>query len=269
MGFDKSLSIYIGYDSREAICSDVASHSIRKRTETPINISYLKHRDLRKSGAFLRPWLVESDTGNWKDLIDNKPFSTEFSHTRFLVPFLMKYRGWALFMDSDMVFLSDVKKLFALCDDKFAVMCVKHQHKPKRGEKMDGRAQLSYHRKNWSSFVLFNCGHSSNRDLTPAQVNSMRGADLHAFTWLRDNEIGALPYSYNYIPNVSPKLAPERGGMPDVIHYTDGGPWFPECQDVPYAGTWLEEYEDFQQNGHGCISEVPTVKYDSMEDNLR
>lgn len=269
MQANQSLHVYIGYDSREAVCSDVLSHSITKRTEAPLKITYLKHRDLRKAGTFNRPWLVESDTGDWKDLIDNKPFSTEFSHTRFLVPSLMKYRGWALFCDSDMVFLSDIKDLFAIVDDRYAVMCVKHRHKPTEGVKMDGRQQLSYYRKNWSSFVLFNCGHVSNLGLTPEKVNYMKGADLHSFCWLKDSEIGEIPYTYNYIPGVSPKLPMEKGGMPDVIHYTNGGPWFPECTEVPYAGTWLEEYEDYQQNGHGIICEVPTTKYDSDEDRIR
>lgn len=266
MAVDQALSsklnIFIGHDSREAIATDVAAHSLRKRTTEKLNITPMKHRELRRSGAFTRPWLVESDTGNWRDLLDNKQFSTEFSHTRFLVPFLMKYRGWALFMDSDMIFLSDVKKLFALADDKFAVMCVKHRHKVNAGDmKMDGRQQLAYHRKNWSSFVLFNCGHVANRDLTPEKVNFMKGTDLHAFSWLKDSEIGDLPPTYNYISGISKKI--DHGKMPDVIHYTEGGPWFPQCQEVPYAGSWIEEYEDFQKNGHGAISDVPTIKYES------
>lgn len=261
------MDIFIGYDSREAVASYVCSHSILRRTETNPKIHYLKHRDLRKQGVFTRPWLTESDTGNWKDLIDNKPFSTEFSHTRFLVPYLMNYKGWALFMDSDMIFLSDISKLEKLLDPQHAVMCVKHQHKVKAGEiKMDGRQQLSYSRKNWSSFVAFNCSHPSNRKLTPAEVNMMRGTDLHAFTWLHDSEIGQLPYSYNYIAGVSPKLPPESGNRPDVVHYTEGGPWFDECQDVPYGQMWIDEYEDWQQNGHGGYSEVPTIKYDAKVD---
>jgi lipopolysaccharide biosynthesis glycosyltransferase len=174
----------------------------------------------------------------------------------------MQYKGWALFIDSDMVFMSDIKKLFDLVHDDYAVMCVKHQHKPLPNEvKMDGRQQLGYYRKNWSSFVLFNCGHKSNAAITPERVNFMKGSDMHAFSWLKDDEIGELPFSYNFISGVSPKRS-NRDGMPDVIHYTVGGPWFPECQDVPYAGTWLEEYESFQRDGHGAISEVPTMRYE-------
>ena len=57
--------------------------------------------------------------------------STEFSFSRFLVPHLCNYEGWAIFMDCDMMVVDDIKNLWNLRDNKYAVMCVKHQHKPK------------------------------------------------------------------------------------------------------------------------------------------
>jgi lipopolysaccharide biosynthesis glycosyltransferase len=260
------LKLYIGWDSREAVAADVCKHSIAKRTTTPLSIEYLKHRDLRKRGLFSRPWITLGASGSWIDPTDEKPFSTEFSHTRFLVPELMQYKGWALFLDSDMICLTDIAKLFALCDDKYAVMCVKHTHVPPlNSHKMDGREQLRYRRKNWSSFVLWNCSHPANARITKEAVGFMRGTDLHAFSWLTDDQIGELPPTYNYIAGVSPKLAPERGGIPDVIHYTEGGPWFPECQEVPYAGMWIQEYEDMQCNGEMVICDVPSIAYEKEE----
>ncbi len=253
------ISIYIGWDAREPIAYDVCKHSILSRTKQDVEVRPLKHRELRKSGVFLRPWLVESDTGNWRDLIDNKPFSTEFSHTRFLVPYLMNYKGWALFMDSDMIFQSDIKKLFDQVDDKYAVMVVKHEHKPKQAMKMDGREQYQYHRKNWSSFIMFNCGHPSNKVLTPDYVNCRQGGEMHRFEWLKDNEIGPLSRTYNWIEGWSPTEFP-----PDVIHYTEGGPWFDECQDVMFADQWTDEYERYQRD---CdkFSNVPTTRHDFVK----
>jgi hypothetical protein len=261
---NEPLSIYIGWDSREPVASHVAAHSIIKRTEAQLKIRYLKHRELRKAGHFKRHWGIDANTGNFVDYVDGRPFSTEFSHTRFLVPFLNCYQGWALFMDADMVFQCDVKDLFALCDDKYAVMVVKHNHKPKNGIKMDGRVNDQYHRKNWSSFVLFNCSHPANRMLTKERVSFLSGADLHSFNWLTDNQIGVLPHSYNYIAGTSPVLPSERKNIPHVIHYTDGGPWFDECQDVPYALTWVEEYEDWQRNGDtkNKICEIESTRYE-------
>lgn len=268
MGSDKTLfkpmNIFIGYDAREIVATEVAAHSIKQRTKSPINISYLKHKDLRKAGLFNREWLIEGTTGNFKDVVDGKNFSTEFSHTRFLVPALMNYKGWALFFDADMIFQSDIKKLFELCDDKYAVMCVKHDHRPKEVIKMDDQLQSQYERKNWSSFVLWNCGHPANEWLTPERVNTHTGTFLHTFGWLGDSLIGDLPYSYNYINKVSPKLP--IGIKPDVIHYTEGGPWFDNYKHVAYGDLWLDEYEDFQQNRDDCFpSHVPTLVYDKAE----
>lgn len=268
MGINREINVMIGWDARETVASSVLAHSIKKRTKSPLNISYLKHRELRKQGCFARPWLIDGATGDFIDMIDGRPFSTEFSHTRFLVPHLMGYKGWALFVDADMVFLSDIKKLFELCDDKYAVMCVKHNHIPTANSiKMDGREQLRYHRKNWSSFVLWNCGHPANSGLTPERVNFAKGGELHAFSWLQDYQIGEIPFTYNYICGVSPKLPSNSSGMPAgkpaVIHYTEGGPWFESCMEVPYAGVWLDEYEDWQSNGeHTNISSAPTSAYE-------
>ena len=248
MGSD--LSVFIGFDSREAVASEVAAHSILRRTKSNITIHHLKHRDLRKRGLFTRAWATIGATGEWVDLNDGRPFSTEFSHTRFLVPKLMGYKGWALFLDADMIFLTDIAKLLPLLDDTKAVMVVKHNQVVQRDAvKMDGRQQLSYRRKNWSSFVLWNCAHPANAMLTEDKVNTMLGSDMHAFSWLPDVLIGELPYTYNYISGVSPKLPPESGYRPDVVHYTEGGPWFENCREVPYASMWMEEYEDWQRTG--------------------
>lgn len=240
------LNIYIGFDSREAIASEVCASSIVRHTRHPVKITFLKHRVLRKAGLFQRPWLVNGETGEWSDLLDGKPFSTEFSHTRFLVPQITGFKGWSLFMDADMIFRNDISKLFACRNDKYAIMCVKHNHEPQADRsKMDGRVQQKYFRKNWSSFVLWNSGHVANMLLTKEKVNYMKGRDLHAFAWLEDKDIGALSFNYNYISGISPVL-PDK---PYVIHYTEGGPWFPECKDVAYADLWDEERQFWEDDG--------------------
>ncbi len=244
------LRIVIGFDSREADLSDICAHSIKRRTFNDVRFSYLNHRTLRKQGMFKRPWGVDAWNGEWRDLVDGNNFSTEFSHTRFLIPALMNYQGWALFMDADMICLSDISKLFAMRQEHLAVMCVQHKHQPKANvRKMDSRLQQQYHRKNWSSFVLWNCGHTANRVLTPERVNTMNGGDLHAFKWLPDHEVGSLPFTYNYISGVSPEIKDKETTKIDVLHYTEGGPWFRECPDVPFAEIWERECADWRDNG--------------------
>lgn len=269
------MRIFIGYDGREDVAAKVCAWSIRRHTRANVDIRLLNHVDLRKGGLFRRPWLTEAETGTKVDLVDGRPFSTDFSHTRFLVPALCEYRGWALFMDCDMIATADLSKLFALCDDRYAVMVVKHQHKPAEREKMDGQLQVRYHRKNWSSFMLINCAHPMNRALTTGYVNMAPGGEMHAFRWLGDDPssealIGELPRTYNWIEGSSPLMpGPTKPGqkppLPEVIHYTLGGPWFPNCKAVKYSDTWMEYYERWQADGNyaGLPSAVPTTRYES------
>lgn len=256
-------NIYIGWDTREDVAYQVCRHSIQRKCKgIDVNIIPLKHKDLRKQGVFWRPWLTHPTDGNRYDLIDLKPFSTEFSHTRFLVPYLNGYKGWALFMDSDMIFTSNIKKLFDLVDNRYACMVVKHNYRPEEGLKMDGEPQARYFRKNWSSFVLWNCAHPKNKHLTLDLVNKEAGKELHAFSWLEDNDIGALPFDYNWIEGSSPKASDRVDWRPDVIHYTLGGPWFPDCQDVMFAELWTQEYERWQRTCDNEFTNIPSTKYE-------
>ena len=252
-----SLKVFVGYDSREKVAYEVLKHSIEKYTSSDVKIIPLYHQELRRQGYFQRPWLTEAVTGNRIDLVDGRPFSTEFSHTRFLVPALMKYNGWALFMDSDMIFnKADIQKVFDLIDNKYAVMCVQHRHVVKSGEKMDGAPQQNYHRKNWSSFVLFNCGHPANKKLTPEYVNTAAGGTLHAFSWLDDSLIGGIPGCWNWISGSS------RSDMiPKVVHFTEGGPWFHSKKDVPYAEKWDEIYNNMMELRPAPNDEILKVDY--------
>lgn len=250
------LRIYLGWDGREKVAYEVCKHSIEKHTHSDVEIIPLYHKELRRQGFFARPWETEALTGNMRDLIDGRPFSTEFSHTRFLVPELMKYKGWALFMDCDMIVRCDIKEVFSHIDDKYAAMCVKHRQKVTSSEKMDGSVQQSYHRKNWSSFLLFNCGHHANRKITKDVVNTATGGWLHALSWLQDHEIGDLPDYYNWIAGTS-----RADTKPRIIHYTEGGPWFSSCQDVMFGDLWWTYYKSLSDEGICPSDEILKVDY--------
>lgn len=236
------LSIYIGYDQREKEAYEVCKHSIIKHATIPLQIEALNHKDLRQRGLLSREWKVKSD-GEMEDIRDGRPFSTEFAFTRFLVPIIQK-EGWALFCDSDMLFTGNIGDLFALVDNKFAVMVVKHNYQPKDAVKMDGCKQEAYNRKNWSSFILWNCSHPSNQKLTLDHINYMPGNWLHNFKWLNDDEIGALPEEWNWLEGHSMKTI----SLPKNIHYTAGGPWFKNYKNVGYAKDWLAEFGEVSLN---------------------
>ena len=220
------MKVYVGYDTREDIAYQVCKHSITTK-QPAAEIRPLKQQELRDAGWYTRP----------KD----KLASTEFTFTRFLIPELMNFKGWAVFMDCDMILTTDIKELFDQADDKYAVMCVQHDYTPKEGTKMDGQKQTIYPRKNWSSVMLFNCGHPSNARLTQDMVNDpeINGAYLHRFSWLKDEEVGELDHTWNYLVGVYDDIE-----TPKLIHYTEGGPWFENYRDCEFNKLWKHELQD-------------------------
>lgn len=221
--------IYVGWDSREDIAYQVCRHSLLKRATIPTTVIPIKQHELREQGLYTR----ELD-----------PLaSTEFTYTRFFVPHLQNHQGWALFCDCDFLWLADIKELVELVDDRYAIMCVHHDHRPQEEWKMDHRAQTQYPRKNWSSMVLYNCGHPANAALTADVANTESGAFLHRFQWLDDDLIGAVPETWNWLEGWCQK--PDTG-HPNVVHLTRGGPWFDEWRDVDYGDIWLSEETDYK-----------------------
>lgn len=221
----KPLRIFIGWDSREDIAYQVARQSILDHASVPVEIVPLKQNQLRKDELY------------WRDV--DKLATTEFTYTRYLIPELTGFEGWALFIDCDFLFKEDVAKLFELTDDKYAIMCAQHDYNPPAGMKMDGKKQTQYPRKNWSSMMLINCAHPKNKILTKEVVNdpNKTGAYFHRFSWLEDNEIGAVSHEWNWLVNWYNE---SLDGKPKAIHYTEGGPWFEKYQDCEYATDWYK-----------------------------
>lgn len=215
------LRIFIGWDSREPIAYDVAKATALENTSVPLDIQPIKLDDLIAKGAYTRE-------------VDPLA-STEFTYSRFYTPWLAGYEGWALFCDCDFIFFGDVGGLLKYRDPSKAVYCVQHDYQPKDGLKMDGKVQTAYPRKNWSSFMWFNCAHPSTRNLTPETINREGGAYLHRMQWARDEEIGALPTEFNWLEGWNDKPA---AGYPTAVHYTRGGPWFKDWQNVDYGDEW-------------------------------
>lgn len=212
------IRVFIGFDQRETAAFHVLAHSIHARSTEPVTIAPLALHQL--GGIFHR---------------EHNPLqSTDFSFSRFLVPYLCNYQDWALFLDCDMLFFDDIAKLWALRDDRYAVLVVKHDYIPKEEIKFLGAVQTKYQKKNWSSAILFN--NSRCRSLTPEYVNTASGLDLHQFKWLGDDGlIGGLPLRWNH-------LVGEYDYSNDVgnVHYTVGGPYFDEYRDCDYANEWFE-----------------------------
>ena len=212
------IPIYIGFDPRETVAFHVLAHSIHARASQPVTIAPLMLSQLERVLTRERHALQ----------------STDFSFSRFLTPYLSGYSGWSLFTDCDMLMLEDVAKLWALRDERYAVMVVKHQHTPRETVKFLGEPQSKYEKKNWSSVMLFNNARCAA--LTPEYVNTASGLELHQFKWLNDEVlIGALPDRWNHLVGYNARRSDAA-----LVHYTLGGPYFPEYAHCEYAQEWFE-----------------------------
>lgn len=233
----KKNKVYIGWDTRETLAYDVAEYSINLHSKD-IEIIPLKLDNIKS--VFNRP--VEWRGNQMWCPISNAPQTTEFSTSRFAIPHLSD--GWVLFMDCDVIVLEDLNKLFEMADDKYAVMVVKHQQKVKDNEiKMVNQASVYYDRKNWSSVMLINCNHPSNKNLTIENLNSWPGRDLHAFKWLIDDEIGELNAEWNHLVDVNDSELKKDAA---ILHYTLGGPWIDGWQSKESDDVWNNMYEKFR-----------------------
>lgn len=224
-----SFPVYIGYDSREPQSYEIARKSLLKHASISVQVIPLQAERLAATGLLRRP---QDTRGQRYDILSNAPASTEFAISRFLPPILTQ-TGWALFCDSDVVFMRDVAELLRIADPRYAVMVVKHKPLKDPSVKMDGQANLHYSRKNWSSVMLFNCDHPANQRLSLYDVQERPGRYLHQFGWLHDSEIGELPPEWNWLVGLEDK--PER---PAIAHFTLGTPEIGvECE---HSHIWYE-----------------------------
>ena len=215
------IRVFIGFDTVETVSYHVLSHSIQARCSEPVSITPLMLTQLSS--------LMTRERHNLQ--------STEFSFSRFLVPHLCDYQGWALFMDCDMLVLDDMADLWNLRDDNFAVQVVKHDHVPKETTKFLGQPQSKYEKKNWSSVMLFN--NEKCKALTPDFVNTATGLELHRYQWLDgDHLIGDIPHRWNHLVGYDETVPV---GEVSNLHYTIGGPYFDDYKDTDYAAEWFAE----------------------------
>jgi len=222
--------VFIGWDTSQIRAWCVAAFSLGMHASSRIDVQRVAMQTLRARSLYTRLTL-EADHGYW-DVISEAPMSTGHAIARFLVPRLCQYEGWALFTDGDVLFRTDVAQLFALADMSKAIQVVQHQHAPSETVKMTGEIQTLYARKNWSSVMLFNCGHPANRALTVDLVNTVPGRDLHRFCWLDDALIGELPARWNVL------IGEEDVPDPAIAHYTLGVPDMAGYEHCPLSDEW-------------------------------
>jgi lipopolysaccharide biosynthesis glycosyltransferase len=220
MSENKKVKIYIGFDQRESIAYHAFVQSLIDHASIPLDITPLAVKTLK----------------GYEE--KHKDKSNDFVYSRFLTPFLNDFKGWAIFVDGDMICQTDIKELLDLRDGSKALQVVKHDYKTKANQKYLGNINQDYPRKNWSSVILWNCEHPKHKLLTPDFIANESGKYLHRFSWLEDNEIGELPKEWNWLATEYP-----NNEQANIIHYTLGTPCFKDYRNTEMADIWLKKYD--------------------------
>lgn len=213
------IDLFCGYDKREAVGFHTFCASVMERASQTVSIHPLAAMGLPEG-------------------------SNSFTLSRFLVPYLMGFKGRAIFVDAcDMLMLGDVAELDALFDRRFAVQVVKHaDYKSEHARKYVGTEmeceQSNYSRKNWASMMLINCAHSAWFAMTPKMLSLSEPIDLLQFKHFEDKEIGALPAEWNVLIDEG---HPREGAK--LLHWTAGIPTFKHYRNARASKDWFNEFE--------------------------
>lgn len=189
------IRIFIGIDPRQPIAYHVLSSSIIRRCSEPVSIT---------------PIMLETLPISRKGL-------TEFTYSRYMVPWLCSYEGKAIFMDSDMILRGDISELMQYADSAVSVV-------PFAGK-------LSFER---PSLMVFDCAKCTN--LTPAYIDD-ESSIPQSLEWAET--VGEIPEQWNFLVGYSD---PQLKGV-KLVHYTQGVPGYKECRNTIYADDWFAEKE--------------------------
>lgn len=233
---DKVLRIFVGFDGEvEPVAFHVFCQSVIEKASVPVSFT---------------PLALNTLAGYKETHTDG---SNAFIYSRFLVPYLCDYQGYALFVDGDMIVRTDIAEILSYINPALAVSVVKHDYTTKHPVKYLGAKNEDYPRKNWSSVMLFNCGAWRNKDLTPEYIMKVTGKELHRFEWLTDKLIGELPRHWNWLADEY-----EYNEAAKIVHYTLGTPCFKDYQTKAYADEWFGSYKRaiYPLTGNGKESEL-------------
>lgn len=195
------IRVFIGYDPRQPIAYQVLAHSIWSRSSLPVSITRLQLNQLPVKRRGL----------------------TEFTFSRYIVPYLCNYEGEAIFMDADMLCLADIADLVWTCHNRLdSVSVVKH---PKM-------------RFEWPSLMFFNNAHCKGLTL-----DVIEKGEPQSLAWA--TSVGEIPAEWNHLVGYD---APRTDAK--IVHFSAGIPCFPEISGCEYEKEWMDELK-------ACNSTVP------------
>jgi len=238
--WNKPINIFVGYDSTHKGSSESCKASIEKNIGSKLN-SYIKIHDLDVSK-------IDGWTREYKDQ------STEFSYSRFLVPYLSNYEGMSIFCDDDFIFNDNILNLLFFIAPQYSVACVKHNFSKKYDTKFTNAKDVWYDKKLWSSLMVFNNSHPDCKKLTLESVQRETGKYLHQFEWTTDECIASLPDKWNWCEGYS-----DVADIHDALglHWTRGGPWIDDMDCSGINGLHLyDAYSQKENTGWKQIIDI-------------
>jgi hypothetical protein len=188
------LRVFIGRDPRQPIAYNVLADSIVRHASVPVSITALSLKALPITRRGL----------------------TEFTFSRFLVPYLCGYKGAALFLDADMVVTADIAELFAMANGVDSVQVNRNQA-----------------RFEWPSAMLFNCEHCTT--LTTEYIEDPRN-QLFDFAWAKS--IGEFSPEWNKCVGYAPS-----GLDAKLYHFTKGIPVWRETRGNAEDAVYHDAYK--------------------------
>ena len=215
------LNIFCGFDQREAPGYHVFSQSVLHRSSIPVAFTPLAANGLPQG-------------------------TNAFTLSRFLVPYIMGYRGRAVFADAaDMICLGDVRELQDMLDamdGMHAVMVVKHNYNTRNPRKYVGtpmeNENLDYERKNWASLMLIDCENPFWKRVNPEYLQKTTPLSMLQFKWIPDSFIGDVPKEWNVLADEGQSITGAK-----ILHWTAGIPAFKYYENAPGADLWREEWK--------------------------
>jgi len=190
--------VYVGFDPRQPLAYNVLQSSIQRHTKEQVAVIPLKLDGLPTKRRGL----------------------TEFTYSRFLVPFLSGYTYQSVFMDADIVVKADIAELFKCIDLTCSVQVMQEQA-----------------RFEWASVMLFN--NHKCRKLTPEFVDDAANPLLD-LAWAE--KVGTLPQEWNHcVGYAEPSHA-------KLYHFTQGVPVWYETRGLPEDDVWLAEYDEMRKS---------------------
>ena len=211
--------IFVGFDNRQTVNSTVCHQSILMHSSRPVAIVPLTLPAITAMTGFERRGL------------------TPFTYSRFLVPWIAGYQGWAIFCDSDIVFLSDPMRLIDECQgDKLL--------HPMSSPAVWIRDKSGFEFERAGLMVMW-CGHPAWKSVTPEAMNDPKVYPSPHKIERRGDIDGIFP------PEIIGRFSEEWGVLvgyeaidPNMefgaLHYTQGTPCHEETSSLPGHDQWYD-----------------------------